>query len=123
MTFRKNKALDNSWHLRQPITPKLVGVLFLVAMILAVTAKEAEIRQGLQQCIQAVGAIIGIGDSPAIRGGKKLIGDSFPMVLREETEVSRLSGFDERELPWLSFIEVKTTNMCFTIYCYIQRSL
>jgi len=105
-----DKTQSNSWKLRQPITPKLIGCLFIVVMLLAITAREAEIRQGLQQCIQAVGAIVGIGDSSAIRGGKKLIDDSFPIVLREETEVSRLSDFDEAELPWLSFIQVKTTK-------------
>ena len=120
MTFERTKYLDSNWQLRQPITPKFIGVLLLIALVLTVTGRDAEIGQGLRQCIQAVGAIVGIGDSPAIRGGKKLLGDSFPMVLREETEVIRLSNFNENKLPWLSFIEVKTTPTGKKSYCMLM---
>jgi phosphonate transport system permease protein len=110
MTPITTKTQSNSWQLRQPITLKLIGILLLIAMVLAVTARDAEIPQGLQKSTQAVGAVMGFGDSSAVRGAKRLADDAFPMVLMEETEVSRLSDFDETDLPWLSFVQVKTTK-------------
>ena len=104
------KTQSNSWQLRQPITLKLVGILLLIAMVLAVTARDAEIPQGLKKSTQAIGAVMGFGDSSAVRGAKRLVDDAFPIVLMEETEVSRLSEFDETDLPWLSFVQVKTTK-------------
>jgi len=110
MASEKSRNLENNWSLRNPITPKFIGILLLAAVFLAFTAKEAEIGPGLTQCIRAMGAIVGIGESQALRGGKNLLADSFPLVFSQETEVNRINNFDETNLPWLSFVETKTTK-------------
>ncbi len=93
------------WELRQPYGPKTFGLLFIAAVILAVSAHRSEVDKGIAETGRAVAYSVGLAeDSKVATGTKKFVDESFPLVISNKTAVSRIEDFDPDNLPLFSSI-------------------
>lgn len=96
---------SESWELQRVVTPKLVGILFLVALLIGWSARKTEMDRAAMENFQAVFSLIGIGDSKVVSGAAGFVGKAFPIVLVSKTETERLDNFDPENLPLFTRIE------------------
>lgn len=82
-----------------------------VTVLLALSAKHAEMDRLAALCAEYAAHIVGLRrDSQVARGVHRFVSTAFPLVLAEETPVTRIDGFDRAHLPLLSHLEVRETS-------------
>lgn len=95
-----------NWPLHRAIRPRTTGILFIIVILLGLSARNSELDQAVVETGQAVAAIFGFGDSQVVDGAAGFIGKAFPLHFATRTETNRIPDFNRNELPWLSHIEV-----------------
>jgi len=96
------------WELHRLYGPKTFAILFVLAVILTISARRSEVDKGIVETGRAVAYSVGLAeDSRVAEGWKKFLGDAFPLVLYTETPVSRIEDFDPTRLPLFAKIVSK----------------
>ncbi|PLX49835.1 MAG: phosphonate ABC transporter, permease protein PhnE [Desulfobulbaceae bacterium] len=98
----------DTWHLHPVITPKLIAILLVVTLFIAWSARNTEMDRATMENVQAVGALVGIGDSKVVSGANGFLRKAFPFVLESRTETERLDHFDPNDLPLFTHLETVT---------------
>jgi phosphonate transport system permease protein len=93
------------WGMYRAITPLNLLVLFIVFILLSISAHNTEMDKAFVETSKAVLSAVGIGDSQVLDGGLRFVNKAFPIQISERTEVARLENFDRNNLPWFSRIE------------------
>jgi len=101
---RQGHASD-SWELHRAITPKLISLLLLATVLIGWSAHNTEMDRAAVENIQAVGALLGIGESKVVSGATGFIRKAFPFVIESKTETERLDNFDPENLPLFTHVE------------------
>jgi len=112
-TSRENSGEDTiaeTWRLRQPISAKLIVFLLAISVLLGLSAHRSQMDRAFMETLGAVGSLFGWGESRVIKGAANFIGKSFPLVLEERTEVSRISDFDPNDLPMFAYLKIEETR-------------
>jgi len=94
------------WPLYRAITPRTIGILLLVMVLLGLSARNTELDRAAVETGQAVAALLGFGDSQVVDGASGFIAKAFPLQFATRTETNRIADFDPDKLPWLSRVEV-----------------
>jgi phosphonate transport system permease protein len=86
------------WHLRQPFGTRTLVALLAASLLLAITGRHVQVPA--------------IFTSPIGKGLTRFGSQAFPLVIAEETPLSRRPELERDHLPWLSHIErrEKTTS-------------
>ncbi len=100
----------SQWELHRAITPKLVGILLLVFIALAWSAKNTELDRAVIETGQAVVALTGATDSKVLDSAGRFLNDAFPFTFESSIETSRIDNFDRNSLPLFSRIESRETR-------------
>lgn len=94
------------WLLHPTITPWMVGVLLIGAVILAFSAERMELDRMASETAEYAVASAGFKESSQIgRSTARFVSGLFPFQVSNETEVALIQDFDRSELPWFSHLE------------------
>ncbi|MEA3468725.1 MAG: phosphonate ABC transporter, permease protein PhnE [Thermodesulfobacteriota bacterium] len=96
---------SDSWQLHKTITPKLIAILLLCTVVIGWSAHNTEMDRAALENIQAVGALMGIGDSKVVSGATGFVRKAFPFVIASKTETERLVTFDPKQLPLFTHLK------------------
>jgi phosphonate transport system permease protein len=94
------------WELHRTITPRNVFILFILFVLLSVSAHNTEMDRAFVETGKALLSTVGMSESQVLDGAVRFAGKAFPFQISERTAVSRLEDFDRDNLPLFSYIEV-----------------
>lgn len=104
---RRSEAAEG-WDLQRAFGPKTFAILFLLASILAVSAKQSEVDKGIVETGKALARSVHLTDSSTVYDGwARFLGESLPLVISTEIPISRIEGFDPVNLPLMASITEK----------------
>jgi phosphonate transport system permease protein len=99
------------WKLRQPITVRAIAIALVVSVVLSVSARRTEIPRIVFLTAQWVAAGLGLQQHSEIgKGLRRFASNAFPLVIANETLVTRVEGLDRQHLPLLARIEKRNTT-------------
>lgn len=99
------------WRLRQPIDKRAVGIALAVCLLLGVSAQRTEIPRMAVLTVQWIAAGLGLrAESQIGKGLGRFASNAFPLVIAQETAVTRIEGLDRAHLPFLAHIERRETQ-------------
>ena len=108
-TARSTTRPSESWELHRTITPRTIGVLLIIALCAAFSAKNVELDKAVTETWTAIKVMVGLADeSRVINGAANFLAKSFPMQISTMQETNRIEGFDPNDLPLFSYVEVRT---------------
>lgn len=100
----------DQWELQKLITPKLIGLLLVVAVLLGLSAKNSEMDKAAYETGLAVAAAVGATDSKVLDSASRFINDAFPFTFESVKEISRIDDFNPDNLPLFTHIETRKTQ-------------
>lgn len=96
----------SEWLLHPTITPWMVGVMLIGAVILAFSAERMELDRMAAETAEYAAASVGLKESSQIgRSTSRFVSGLFPFQVSNETELALIQDFDRNDLPWFSHIE------------------
>lgn len=99
------------WSLRPWIRTRTVGLLLIVLVLAAVSAQRTEIDRMLALSAQAIGAMLGSGETSQVADGFSRIGRNLlPLQLSQTRELGRIENLDRDALPWGARIELEAVT-------------
>jgi phosphonate transport system permease protein len=99
------------WKLRQPITVRAIAIALVASVLLSVSARRTEIPRIVFLTAQWVAAGVGLQQHSEIgKGLRRFASNAFPLVIANETLVTRVEGLDRDHLPLLARIEKRNTT-------------
>ena len=99
---------SESWELHRTITSKTIGILLIVMLLAGFSAKNVELDKAASETWGAVASMLGFGESKVINGAANFLSKSFPLQISTIQETNRIENFDPNNLPWFSYVEVRT---------------
>lgn len=93
------------WSLQQVVTPKTIGLLLLVFIMLGFSAHNTEMDKAAYKTGEAVLAVTGITNSTVLDGATSFVKEAFPFTIESKKEINRIIDFDRNNLPMFSHIE------------------
>ena len=110
MTNAKQQAPKPSeaWEMHRVISPRTIGILLLVMIFAAFSAKNMELDKAAKETWNAVAALAGYGDSKVVNGAANYLKKSFPLQISTIQETNRVIDFDPNNLPLFSYVETRT---------------
>lgn len=101
----------SEWRIPQPFGPRVVAALIAIMLVLAFTARRVDVDHLVWLTAEWGAAQVGLAESSQVgRGLGRVVEAMFPLQLSERTEVSRVSGLDRAQLPWLARIELEESR-------------
>lgn len=94
------------WPLYRAVTAKNIALLFVLFIMLSISAHNTQIDKAAVETSKAVLSAIGIGESDVLDGAVHFASNAFPMQISERTPINRLEDFNRNALPWLAYVEV-----------------
>lgn len=105
MNQPQKRYASESWELQRVVTPKLIGMLLIIVLLIGWSARNTEMDRAALENIHAVGALMGLTDSKVVSGAAGFISKAFPLVIASRTETERLDDFDPDNLPLFTHVE------------------
>ena len=99
---------SETWELHRTINPLTIGVLLVLAILTAFSAKNVELDKAATETWGAVLGILGYEDSKVVNGASNFLKKSFPIQMSTIQETNRIENLDRDNLPWFSYIEERT---------------
>ena len=99
---------SDQWSLHQAVTPLTIGVLLIIALLAAFSAKNMELDKAVSETGQAISSMFGFGESKVLNGAGNFVGKAFPIQISTIQETNRIENFDRNDLPLFSYVEVRT---------------
>ncbi|MBE0438464.1 MAG: phosphonate ABC transporter, permease protein PhnE [Gammaproteobacteria bacterium] len=96
----------HQWSLEQMVTPKMIGILLLIIVLLGLSARNTEMDKAAYKTGEAVLAVIGLSQSTVLDGGASFVKQAFPFTIESRRSTNRIVDFDRDNLPLFSHIEV-----------------
>ena len=106
----QNPRHHENWELQKVITPKLVGILLVVFVLLSVSAKNTEMDIAAYETGKAVVALTGATESRVLESAASFLRDAFPFTIESTVELKRIDDFDENNLPLFTHVEERETQ-------------
>ena len=106
----QNPRHHENWELQKVITPKLVGILLVVFVLLSVSAKNTEMDIAAYETGKAVVALTGATESRVLESAASFLRDAFPFTIESTVELERIDDFDENNLPLFTHVEERETQ-------------
>ena len=94
------------WEMYRAVTPKNILILFVLFILLSISAHNTQIDKAFIETSKAVLSTIGIGESDVLDGGVRFVKQAFPIQISQRIPTNRLSDFDRNDLPWFAYLEV-----------------
>jgi len=98
------------WELHKAITPKLIGILLVIFILLTISAKNSELDKAAYETGKAVVALTGATDSKVLDSAGSFISDAFPFTFESTVSTDRIDGFDRDNLPLFTYLEIRETK-------------
>jgi len=95
------------WELHRAITPKLIGILLVVFVLLTISAKNTELDKAAYETGKAVVALTGVTESQVLDSAGSFISDAFPFNFESSVSTDRIDDFDRNNLPLFTHLEVR----------------
>ncbi|MEO1066275.1 MAG: phosphonate ABC transporter, permease protein PhnE, partial [Pseudomonadota bacterium] len=105
ITDTPSRLPSESWELHRTVTPKTIGILLVIAILAAFSAKNVELDKAASETWQAVASSFGFGESKVINGAGNFLSKAFPLQVSTIQETNRIENFDPDNLPWFSYVE------------------
>jgi len=96
----------HQWSLEQIVTPKMVGILLLIMVLLGFSAHNTEMDKATYKTGEAVLALTGLTQSTVLNGTTSFVKQAFPFTIESRQSTNRIVDFDPDNLPMFSHIEV-----------------
>lgn len=96
----------HQWSLEQMVTPKMVGMLLLIIVLLGFSAHNTEMDKAAYKTGQAALAVTGLTQSTVLDGAASFVKQAFPLTIESRRSTNRIVDFDRDNLPMFSHIEV-----------------
>lgn len=96
----------HQWSLEQIVTPKMVGILLLIMVLLGFSAHNTEMDKATYKTGEAVLALTGLTQSTVLNGATSFVKQAFPFTIESRQSTNRIVDFDPDNLPMFSHIEV-----------------
>ncbi|MDF1589289.1 MAG: phosphonate ABC transporter, permease protein PhnE [Gammaproteobacteria bacterium] len=96
----------HQWSLEQMVTPKMVGILLLIIVLLGFSARNTEMDKAAYKTGEAVLAVVGLSQSTVLDGAASFVKQAFPFTIESRRSTNRIVDFDRDNLPMFSHIEV-----------------
>ena len=109
MSGNQQEVIAKNWHqwsLEQMVTPKMVGMLLLIMVLLGFSAHNTEMDKATYKTGEAVLAVTGLTQSTVLDGATSFIKQAFPFTIESRKSTNRIVDFDPDNLPMFSHIEV-----------------
>lgn len=106
-TDNSTRLPSESWELHRTITPKTIGILLVLSILLAFSAKNMELDKAADETWRAVTSVFGFGESKVLNGAGNFLTKAFPLQISTIQETNRIENFDRDNLPWFSYVEVR----------------
>jgi phosphonate transport system permease protein len=107
----------SEWALRQPLNVRAIAILLAVSVLLGISGYRTEIGHIFTLTAQWIAASVGLRQESQIgKGFSRFASDAWPLVISEETALTRVEGLDRDHLPFLAHIEnreIKTSRYDF----------
>ena len=98
---------SETWALHRTITPLTVGILFVVAVLAAFSAKNVELDRAASETSRAITGLFGFNESKVLNGGGNFIDKAFPLQISTTQETNRIENFNRDALPLFSYVETR----------------
>jgi len=99
------------WKLRQPITTRAIAIALMASVLLGVSAGRTEIPRIIFLTGQWIAAGLGLREHSEIgKGLGRFASNALPLVIANETLVSRVEALDRSHLPLFARIEKRNTR-------------
>ncbi|MEO1609905.1 MAG: phosphonate ABC transporter, permease protein PhnE [Pseudomonadota bacterium] len=108
MAEDQSRLPSESWELHRTITPKTIGLLLVIALAAAISAKNMELDKAASETWQAIASAFGFGHSKVISGASNFLSKAFPLQISTIQETNRIENFDSDNLPLFSYVETRT---------------
>ena len=76
-----------------------IGVLLIIALLAAFSAKNMELDKAVSETGQAISSMFGFGESRVLNGVGNFVGKAFPIQISTIQETNRIENFDPNNLP------------------------
>ena len=96
---------SESWALHRTVTPLTVGILFVIAVLAAFSAKNVELDTAVTETGSTISGLLGFNESKVLNGAGNFLGKAFPLQVSTIQETNRIEGFDPDNLPMFSYVE------------------
>lgn len=105
------QRMPAEWALKPIYSGRTLLAIFLIVILLAISAHRTEIDRMLRMSGEAVAVMFGVQDTSQVSNGLGRIAvDLFPLELSNVRELSRVENFTRDNLPWFSYIETRSFN-------------
>ena len=94
------------WSLQQMVTPKMIGLLLIVFIVLGFSARNTEMDTAAYKTGEAALAVTGLTQSTVLDGATSFVREAFPFTIESRKSTNRIVDFDRDNLPLFSHIEV-----------------
>ena len=94
------------WEMHRAVTPRNILILFVLFVLLSISAHNTQIDKAFIETSKAVLSTIGIGESDVLDGAVRFAKQAFPIQISQRIPTNRLSDFDRNDLPWFAYLEV-----------------
>jgi phosphonate transport system permease protein len=101
------KHPSECWALHRTVTPLTVGILFVLAVLFAFSAKNMELDTAVSETGSAVTGLFGFNDSKVLNGASNFLERAFPLQISTIQETNRIENFDPDNLPMFSYVETR----------------
>ena len=95
------------WELHNAITPKLIGILLVVFVLLIISAKNTELDKAAYESGKAVVALTGVTESKVLDSAGSFISEAFPFNFESSVSTDRIDDLDRNNLPLFTHLEVR----------------
>lgn len=103
-------APPGAWKLKPPYSARTVLIVLIATMLLTWSFERTDMHRAVMMSVEGVAVLIGVrSESDVSKGASRLVESSFPLVVEKETPLNRIENFDRNDLPWLSYVETRTT--------------
>jgi phosphonate transport system permease protein len=98
---------SESWALHRTVSPTTIGILLILAILAAFSAKNMELDKAASETGAAITAIFGLNESKVVNGASNFLGKAFPLQISTIKETNRIENFDPNNLPMFTYIETR----------------
>tara|TARA_R110002074_G_scaffold114782_1_gene245438 strand:+ start:69504 stop:70511 length:1008 start_codon:yes stop_codon:yes gene_type:complete len=101
----QNEKPWQQWELQQVVTPKIVGLLLLMIVLLGFSARNTEMDKAAYKTGEAILAVVGLSKSTVMDGASSFAKQAFPLTFESRKPTNRIIDLDRENLPFMSYIE------------------
>lgn len=99
---------SEAWELHRAVNPRVIFLLLVIAVLAALSGRNVDLDKAASETGTAVLSFFSDRESRVVNGAVNFLEKSFPLQISTITETNRIENFDPDDLPWFSYVELRT---------------